>query len=206
MGDVYVVLDDTQFKKKYFENRNKIRFPNKEGWIWLNVPVKNKSNLPNMLDVELVDNTVKQKHLNTIKTSYGKCPYFQEIFHELKEVYLSQNDTHLVEINIRIIKYALQKFKINIPVLRVSEMKNEGAQIGGEGSDLVLSLVKAVEANTLVAGIFEQSNIEVLYQDFKHPVYNQHNGGFIPYMSFLDLLFNYGENAVGILPKSGYTI
>ena len=39
---------------------------------------------------------------------------------------------------------------------------------------------------------FEEANIKVLWQDFKHPVYPQLHGEFIPYLSSIDLLFNCG--------------
>jgi hypothetical protein len=214
MGDIYLILDDTQFKKEYFENRNKIRFSNKEGWIWLNIPVKNKDKLLNMLNVEAVDSSWKKKHLNTIRVSYGRAPYFHVIFPELEELYFNMNSNKLVEINIQIIRYAFNKFNINTPVYRVSELKKHGKNIDGTGTDLVISLVKAVNANTLVAGKsgknylksdkFKNNNIDLVFQDFKHPVYKQKHGGFLPYMSFIDLLFNYGDEAVNILPKSNY--
>ncbi len=40
--DEYVFLDDVQFKKKYFENRNKIRTNQKEQWIIVPVRTKGK--------------------------------------------------------------------------------------------------------------------------------------------------------------------
>ena len=39
---------------------------------------------------------------------------------------------------------------------------------------------------------FEEANIKVLWQDFKHPVYPQLHGEFIPYLSSIDVFFNCG--------------
>jgi hypothetical protein len=47
--------------------------------------------------------------------------------------------------------------------------------------------------------LFEEEGIEVIFQDFKHPVYHQLFGDFEPYMSAIDLLFNYGDNSLEIL-------
>ncbi|MCP4267745.1 MAG: WbqC family protein, partial [Candidatus Brocadiaceae bacterium] len=41
--------------------------------------------------------------------------------------------------------------------------------------------------------------IEIIFQDFKHPEYNQLFGNFEPYMSAIDLLFNCGDNSLKIL-------
>lgn len=46
---------------------------------------------------------------------------------------------------------------------------------------------------------FQKLGIKVIYQDFIHPAYNQLWGDFLPKMSVLDLLFNHGPEARGIL-------
>ena len=215
MGDVFLILDDTQFKKDYFENRNKIRFHKKEGWQWLNVPVKNKHKLPNMMDMKVTDLNWKKKHLNSIKQSYSKAPYFDEIYGELESIYNNIDCYKLVEINIKLIKYAFKKFKIDIPVLRVSELKKNGKKIEGESTDLIVSLANVFNAKSFVAGVsgrnyldvdkFRINNINLVFQDFRHPEYTQIHGSFIPCMSFIDLLFNHPQNmAIKILGKSNY--
>lgn len=216
MGDIYLILDDTQFKKKNFQNRNRIRFPNKEGWIWLNIPIKNKDSLPNMIEAKFSDENWRKKHLDTIRTSYSNASQFEIIYEELSKIYQNMNLEKLVDFNIEIIKYAFQKFKINLPVIRVSDLKKDGKNINGFKSDLVLSLVKSVEANAIVAGPdgkkylnfanFNENNIELVFQDFSHPNYKQMHGDFLPFMSFIDLLFNHPqEQAIRILGKSAYT-
>ncbi len=47
--------------------------------------------------------------------------------------------------------------------------------------------------------IFDKEGIEVIFQDFKHPVYNQLFGDFEPGMSAIDLLFNCGDKSLEIL-------
>jgi len=43
-----------------------------------------------------------------------------------------------------------------------------------------------------------------VFQKFDHPIYSQIHGEFIPKMSFIDLLFNHGNNNIGILKESNY--
>ncbi len=214
MGDVFLLLDDTQFKKEYFENRNKIRTPNKV-WDWLNFPTNGKKHLPNMLEVELQGSNWKRKHLNKLRMSYGKAPYFSTIYPEIEELYASFSSSKLVDINIAFIKYGFKKFNINIPIYRISDLKKDGLKIEGESSELVLSIAKESRAKVFVAGqsgknylhseAFTNSGIKLVFQEFEHPVYPQFHTGFQPYMSFLDLLFNCGNNALKYLPKSNYT-
>ena len=51
---------------------------------------------------------------------------------------------------------------------------------------------------------FETNNIKHLFTNFKHPVYMQQFGPFIPNMSVIDLLFNQGnKTSREIIQKSG---
>jgi len=50
---------------------------------------------------------------------------------------------------------------------------------------------------------FKDAQIKLIYQDFHHPVYQQQfmkdNSDFIPNLSIIDLLFNEGPKAKGII-------
>ena len=39
-ADAFVLLDDAQYSKNYFNNRNKVRTA--QGWSWLTIPVETK--------------------------------------------------------------------------------------------------------------------------------------------------------------------
>jgi hypothetical protein len=45
----------------------------------------------------------------------------------------------------------------------------------------------------------ESANIELVFADFKHPVYSQQYEGFVPNLSAIDLLFNCGPESLKIL-------
>ena len=45
----------------------------------------------------------------------------------------------------------------------------------------------------------EKEGIKLVYTGFKHPVYNQLWGDFVPNLSTVDLLFNEGEKSLSIL-------
>lgn len=208
MGDVYYVLDTVQFVKDVFQNRNKIRTHN--GWQWLTVPVKKvNKHIVQWLDVEIDNNKPwKRKHLNAIKMSYGKAPYFDKYFPEIEELYNGFEGDKLIDLNLRILKYAHSKFNINVPIIRTSELR----PLQGQKSDLILDMCRTCNAKTFVFGVMGKTyiekdkftEVEPVFQDFTHPVYNQIHGEFIPGMCFLDLLMNEGENSCNILGSSTY--
>ena len=46
---------------------------------------------------------------------------------------------------------------------------------------------------------FLNQGINVEFQDYRHPVYPQLSGTFVPYLSIIDLLFNCGEDSLRII-------
>jgi len=52
---------------------------------------------------------------------------------------------------------------------------------------------------------FAQAGIKVYFQDYKHPVYPQSFGDFIPYMSVIDVLFHCGAKSLDISMSGNIT-
>jgi hypothetical protein len=213
MGDIYIILDTIQFVKEHWHNKNQILTHN--GPQSIIVPVKNKSRLQTFTDVQ-IDNTKhwRKKHLNTIKYSYSKSPYFNQIYPEIEKIY-NQDYFYLIEFNEKFIRYAFDKFKISIPIIKASNLKNQGHSLEGKKSELIINLCKAVKADVFVFGKdgktyvepnkFKNNNLKYIFQNFTHPVYNQfHKGEFISSMSFLDILFNHGSESYKLLNLNQY--
>ena len=210
MGDVYYILDTVQFMKEHWHSRNKIR--KKDGWLWLSTPVLQSKSKILMWPEAKIDNSQnwKRKQLNSIKMCYSRAKYFTEIFAELEEIY-SKDYEYLIDFNEQIIKYAFKKFNINIPVYKTSELIKEGHNISGVKTDLILNMCKAANAKTFIFGQdgktyieedkFKQSGVEYKFQNFKHPTYKQRYPEFESHMSFIDLLFNHGNNSIEILKQ-----
>tara|TARA_Y100000310_G_C20500770_1_gene723864 strand:- start:169 stop:942 length:774 start_codon:yes stop_codon:yes gene_type:complete len=214
MGDVYFILDTVQYVKDVFQNRNKIRIKQGKGWQWLNIPVKDAgSHILNWKDIK-IDNSQnwKRKHLNAMFYSYSKTPYFDWLFNDIEKLYL-KDEEFLLDFIIKISKLVLNKFEVNVPLYRTSELIELGYDINGNKSELIVNMCKVVNADNFIFGsmgriyidkeIFKDNNINLLFQNFKHPVYKQIHGDFIPNMSSIDLLFNHGkEESIRILGKS----
>ena len=213
MADTYFILDSVQYVKDVFQNRNKIRIKQDNGWQWLVVPVKGaKSHLMKWEDVRIDNNqNWKRKHLNSIYYSYSKTPYFQPLYEKLEKIYL-ENDEFLLDFVVKISKLILKEFKVDVPIYKVSDLIKEGYDISGTKSDLICSMCKVVNADNFIFGSvgrtyidkqkFEENNINYYFQNFKQPAYKQIHGDFISNMSSKDLLFNHGKESINILGKS----
>ncbi len=215
MGDLYLMIDNSQFKKEYFENRNKIRVKPDPGWSWLTVPVKDKGHIRN-IDQYYVDGALwKKRHLKTIGFSYARTNYFDRYFARLSSIY-EKDFEKLVDLNKELIRFALASFRIDVPTITLSELVENGAPVHGHSTEWVVSICKACGAEVFVAGssgktyldpeLFKSAGMRLVFQEFNHPTYSQLHGAFIPNMSFVDLLFNHGEDSADILGRSNYVI
>ncbi len=203
-SDAFVFLDDVQFKKNEWQNRNKIKISN--GWQWLTVPVLYK--FTQSISEVLINNGVnwRRKHFTALVTNYGKTRHFDKYIDFLKNTY-NQNWEYLTGLNIYIIEYLIKVLGIKTTLFRASKLKSTG-----KGTRHLVDICKRLGADTYLSGIggrnylelkdFEAEKIKVIFQDFHHPVYRQlyeKNSGFQLNMSIVDLLFNCGEDSLGIL-------
>ena len=199
----FVFLDDVQYQKNEFQNRNKIRVFN--GEMWLTVPVKTKSNtLLKDVKIDYTSNWIK-KHIKSIELNYSNSKFFNNYWSELESIFKRKYD-NLMELNIEMIKFFLEKLKINTKTIFSSELN-----ISDKSSDRILKICKALDADTYISGIsgknylnlddFEKNSINVIFQKFQHPTYQQVFEPFHLNMSAMDLLFNEGNNASKIIKK-----
>ncbi len=193
-----VLLDSVQFKKRYFENRNKIRTP--QDWCWVRVPVKVKGRYTQLIrDVDIDDDqNWRRKMAESIRQNYAKAPYWKDGGDELCEIVMANHSTRLVEFNVQVISFLMRRFELVRPMVMASDLG-----VGSMGSQLILDICKAVGASAYLSGrdgrdyleakAFARADVQLFFQEFSHPTYEQfHAGNFLPAMSAIDALFNLG--------------
>jgi len=196
-SEIFVFLDDAQFTKKGWQNRNQIR--TKDGMTLLSIPVHAHS-YPKINEITIDNNkNWSKRHKKSILYNYARAPYFEE-FKDFIESVFEKKFEYLVDLNAEIIKRVMNELKIKSKIIFSSDLK-----ISKKGSDMVLDICKAVGADYYITGTvwaqshlrideFKKSNIHVEFQKFQHPTYKQFHGEFIPGMSIIDLLFNEGKD------------
>ena len=204
-SDKFVLLDDVQYTRRDWRNRNKVRV--KEGWVWLTVPVQQKSRFSQSLLETRIDNSVswRRKHLETLRQHYCKAPFFEKYFPRCQQVY-EKDWTFLFDLCLETINLIKEEMGIETPLLRSSEMKP-----GGEKTERLVSMCRELGATHYLSGEsgsnyiaeedFSSQGIALEYQNYEHPVYPQRYTGFVPHLSAIDLLFNCGEQSLGILKQ-----
>jgi len=207
LSDVFVIFDDVQFPrgKKHFGHRNKIKTNN--GDIWLTVPLIGKSELKSFNTISInYENDWRKKHLSLIENFYKKSPYYSDYYPSICNI-IKANYNSLHELNTKLILYFLQELKIDTKILLSSDICPPDLN-GGSKIDFILDELKATN---YISGSgpgskryineenFKQRNINLIWQEYEHPVYNQQYNDFLPYMAIIDLLFNEGPNSKNII-------
>ena len=204
-SDKFVLLDDVQYTRRDWRNRNKVRV--KEGWVWLMVPVQQKSRFSQSLLETRIDNSVswRRKHLETLRQHYCKAPFFEKYFPRCQQIY-EKDWEFLFDLCLETIQFLKEEMGIETPLLRSSEMK-----LSGEKTERLVSICRELGATHYLSGEsgsdyisqedFSNPGIELEYQNYEHPVYPQRYPGFVPHLSTIDLLFNCGEQSLSILKQ-----
>jgi len=199
--DIFVFYDDVQYTKNDWRNRNKIKAIS--SGIWLTVPIQYTSKV--MINEALIDCTQKwhTKHLKTIKQYYGKSKYFNEIY-PILEKHINLNVTKISILSINIIKEISNYLELNTKFYLSSELN-----IKGNKNSRLVNICKHFSATEYYSGsaakeyldmeLFKINKINIKFQKYTHPIYKQVNGDFIPYLSIIDLLFNYGKSSIEII-------
>ena len=193
-SDVFIYLDNVQFEKNSFTNRNKIR--THQGPLWLTVPVQLKGHINKLIkDIE-IDNLKnwQKKHLNSIYMNYKKARRFEECFYKIEKFYKTEY-TFFSDYCFEYLKFWINEIDIKTKIIKGSELLIESKK-----SDLIIDLCEYFKADYYISGAlgknyliekdFADAGIEIEYQNYKHPVYPQLCGEFIPYMSILDFWMN----------------
>lgn len=171
--DNVLINDQELYEKQSYRNRCEIYSAN--GKIQLSIPLDTGRNAVRKLKMKEVKisfgNDWKKNHLSSIKSAYGRAPYFEYYADDIFSV-IRVHQTHLFDFNCSIIN-VLQK-------------------ITGKKADLVMGNEFDVSKNWI-----KQEQQKLIFKEY----YQSFSGkyGFISNLSILDLIFHKGPDAKNYL-------
>ena len=144
--DLFVILDNVNFRKNYFQNRNK--FLNTLGKDeWFTVPVEKSASSKLIKDVVVSsDPNWRKKNVNKI---------FQNMKVDISHVYESDK---LVDINMRSIAWCMKKLKIEKPIVFASNLN-----VSGTKSELLANIVNSVGGSVYISGPSGRDYLDLKY-------------------------------------------
>lgn len=198
--DEFILLDDVQFTRRDWRNRNLIKTPN--GLQWLTIPVNVKDNyFAKINEVTIADKQWKRKHLAIIKQNYSNAPYFKMYKDWLEVTYLQIQDDYLSLVNYQLINSITTL--LGIPT-KISFSSDYGVYEGK--NERLIQLCKKVHGTEYFTGpsaktylnedLFSSFGIKVNWVDYTdYKPYQQLYPPFEHGVSILDLIFSEGPSA-----------
>ena len=172
--DLFVYLDNVQYTKRDWRNRNYIKSRNGEK-VLLSVPVKKCPLDTKINKVEISDHINWQRqHLGTIHQCYNKSPYFDDFFSKIEDV-LNRDHTLLQDLCLDVVQVICDYIEIKTPIAFSSEMPN----LSDAKNQKLVDICKHGKADLLFDGkaaetfidkaMFKKNNIDLIFQDYQHP-------------------------------------
>ena len=144
-ADMFVFLDNVNYRKNYFQNRN--RFLNKNGIEeWFTIPVPKDSVKKHIKDVVPIESNWRRKIIKQHKQHFGL---------DLSFVYDMET---LTKINIASIVYCMHRLHITTPFIRVSTLS-----VTGTKSELLANICKELKATKYISGPSGKDYLEMKY-------------------------------------------
>jgi hypothetical protein len=205
-------LDNVQFEKQSWQQRNRIKTPT--GLQWLTVPVLFRGRFGQLInEVEIRDIEFWRNHLRAIELNYRRAPFFDDYFEELSSRMTTKircsSAALIADLDIGLIEWFMDMLGIQTRLLLSSQLKQAGRR-----TELLANICDSLGAKQYVSplgsvayllqeiDVLLDKDIEVIFQHYEHPQYRQLFPPFCPYASILDLIFNEGEQSLEIL-RSG---
>ena len=204
-SDLFVFLDEPQFKKREFQNRNRIKGP--QGEIWLTVPVVSKGKFEQPIKDVLIDNSQawQKNHWQTLSLNLKKAPFWAQYSPGLEAFYTTPY-SHLCDLNFKMSLWFFEQLGLKTPWKIESEIGTSTVS-----TERLIELCKKTGSTGYYSGSggkdymdeerFKQEGLDLSYQHYSHPSYPQRfaDKGFLPYMSIVDLLMNVGPDSLKVL-------
>jgi WbqC-like protein family len=200
-ADEFVLLDEVQYTKRDWRNRNKIKTSNGEQW--LSVPVRVKGRYHQRIDETFIsERGWAEKHWRSISQSYAKAPHFADYAQAVQELYRKANEMErLSDVN-RLFTDAL----CELLGIATKLSWSTDYRVGPGKTERLLDICLQAGASEYLSGpaarsyldreLFGARGISVSWMDYAgYPEYEQPHPPFSHQVSVLDLLFSVGADA-----------
>ena len=195
--DLFVYLDDTQYERSSWQNRNRVLV--KGAPTWLTVPVV-RGGLGAQINRVVVDGVIpwRRKHVTLLSNSYARHEHVREML-EVTEVLAVTSLTYLADLNIALLEWLRHRLGIATPTVRSSQLGVDGVR-----TDRLISILEKLGATEYVTphgalgylqedAFVQRTAIRLLVHDFQPAKYLQRDTEeFVSHLSVLDVAAHLG--------------
>ncbi|MEO1655750.1 MAG: WbqC family protein [Bacteroidota bacterium] len=205
--DVFIILDEVQYTKNDWRNRNRIKTP--QGLHWLSIPVYRPSSRQKISETRIAFPNWYRKHWHSWQSTYRQAPYFEQYESPLRDLYENCRFELLSEINNYFLEAICSWLHISTPLLHSRDL-----ELKEDRNERLLHLIKQVGGTIYLTGpaaqdylnleAFTKENIEVKWMNYQHyPEYPQLYPPFSHQVSIIDLILHTGPEASQYIKRRG---
>lgn len=196
-SDIFVFLDDAQYSKNSYINRVGILADGQARW--LSVPVSQSLGDP-ISAVRPARADWARAHQDRLRQAYRRTAAFAEIWPEIADLLTRAGAAPgLAAANRLLVEGLAARLDVRPRFLASSDLDLPPAA----GDDRLVAIVQALApGGTYLSGRggagyqdpekFRAAGLGLRYTDFRHPIYDQGGGTFVPGLSVIDALFRLG--------------
>jgi hypothetical protein len=200
MVDEFIFLDEVQYTRRDWRNRNLIKTP--RGLEWLTIPVQSKGNYTEPINnIKVAGSEWRMMHWNKIMVNYKKAEFFELYYDSFKQLYYKSDELFLSKINYAFIQLINKILGITTKLSWSTNYNSKGIK-----SQKLITLCKSAGAGIYLSGpsarnyldekAFVDDGITVEWMDYSGYIeYNQLYPPLEHSVTILDLLFNEGPKA-----------
>jgi hypothetical protein len=205
--DEFVLLDDVQYTRRDWRNRNIIK--TQHGLKWLTIPVNVKGKFDSKInEVETFGLEWRTQHWNQLTEAYREAPFFDQYKSIFQPIFINDSECRLSTINYKFITAINNLLGIRTPIRWSSDFDTPN-----DKTNRLVYICKCLNAEEYISGPaartyldedeFRKNHIQVRWANYDgYKEYPQLHPPFAHGVTILDLLFNQGENAKDFLKKS----
>lgn len=204
-ADVFLLMDNVQFPKTAGTWINRVQLLSSNGPYWATASIDRKFHGTRLIRDSMFNVSEggwKEKLRRSIMMQYAKAPYFSAVFHEIEPL-LMFDKQNVADYNVHAITRLCALLGVGAEKLR----RGSTLPVEGSSTTLLIEMCASVGANAYLCGggasgyqddaAFQQAGIELIYQNFKHPIYRQGKSPeFHPGLSVIDALMYCGVGGV----------
>lgn len=156
-SDHFIFLDDAQYRKNYWHNRNRIILNAEPHWI--TAPVR-KVSLSQSINDTLFDDKQnwRSKHIRLISQNYAKHPFAADLS-ELFSIIEDKSLVSLGDLSIAIILWACEKLNLNAQIHRASQLGIKGSELIGLFQFSHILMLMNIFPQSVLVNIFHKMNL-----------------------------------------------
>jgi hypothetical protein len=199
--DHFVLLDEVQYTRRDWRNRNRIKTA--DGMRWLTIPVEVSGKYTQAIDeTRIADASWAHDHVRSLHHAYAKAPAAREQWPWIEPLYERAAGFGLLsDVNELFIRDITARLGITTPITRSREYASSAGK-----NERLMDICKALGATEYLSGpaagayldraLWAAHGIEVAFKSYEgYPRYDQLHGEFEHGVTILDVFLHCGDEA-----------